>query len=271
MVERPEDGAEAQRPAGIEQGGEPPRRWTDAALVAAMRRSERGAFREFFERFAPLITALARLHRIPATDPEERMLEFLDDAALRFCLPTTPIPRSLAAYLAASFRRRSFNVMRDLRRRMHLGEERALDLGGLAQRVIPTAVSESSVAATYGPTPDAPALAPAIERLALELEGGLSPDDRRLLGWLGQRVPQREIAVWLGTTHGALRVRVTRLRAVLRDAAFRHASSLDGDERAEIERFFRRVDIVVPTSLAPRGPRSRSRGNCNPAVEDQHQ
>ena len=270
-MERPEDGAAAQRPAGIEHHREPPRRWTDAALIAAMRRNEQGAFREFFERFAPLITALARLHRIPATDPGERMTEFLDDAALRFCLPTTPLPRSLAAYLAASFRRRSLNGTRDLRRRMRLTEECALDLGGVAQRVIPTTVSESAVAATYGPGSDAPALAPAIERLALELERGLSTDDRRLLGWLGQRVPQREIATWLGTTHGALRVRVTRLRAQLRDAAFRHANSLDGDERAEIERFFRRVDIVVPTSLAPRAPRSRSRGNRNPAVEDQHQ
>ena len=270
-MERPEEGAAAQRPAGIAHDGEPPRRWTDAALVAAMRRNQPGAFREFFERFSPLIAAVARRHRIPATDPDERMIEFLDDAAMRLCLPTTPLPRSLAGYLAASFRRRSLNGVRDLRRRMLLRDERALDIGGLAQRVIPGAVSENAVNATYGPGIDAPALAPAIERLALELERGLSASERRLLGWLGQRVPQREIAVWLGTTHGALRVRVTRLRAALRDAAFRHASSLDGDERAEIERFFRRVDIVVPTSLAAHGPRSRSRGTRNPAVEDQHQ
>ena len=76
-------------------------------LVAALRRNEPGAFREFFERFAPLITAMARLHRIAATDVDERVTEFLDDAAMRLWLPTTAVPRSIAAYLAAAFRRRS--------------------------------------------------------------------------------------------------------------------------------------------------------------------
>ncbi len=259
-----------ERRPGIDGDGGPARRWSDAALVGAMRRNVHGAFREFFERFAPLIGALARIHRVPATDPEERMTEFLDDAVVRLCLPATPLPRSLVAYLAASFRKRSLNDVRDLRTRMRLGDDHALEVGGLAQRVMPTVVSESAIRATYAPGTDAPALAPSIERLALELERGLSLDDRRLLGWLGQRVPQREIAVWLGMTHGALRVRVTRLRSRLREAAFRHANQLDDGERAEIDRFFRRVDIVVPTSLAPREPRPGKRGNSNPAVEDQH-
>jgi DNA-directed RNA polymerase specialized sigma24 family protein len=190
---------------------------------------------------------------------------------MRLCLPTTPLPRSLVAYLAASFRKRSLNSVRDLRRRRQLVESCAVDAGGSTERVIPSAVSESAVRASYGPRAESPTLSPAIERLALELEGGLSPDERRLVGWLGQRVPQREIAAWLGTTHGALRVRVTRLRARLRDAAFRHTNRLDGDERTELDRFFRRIDVVVPPSLAPPRASSDSRGTRNPAVEDPHQ
>ena len=270
-MERREDGTEAQRPPGFEYGARRARRWTDAALVTAMRRNEPGAFRELFERFAPLIAALARIHRHPATDVDERVTEFLDDAAMRLCLPTTPLPRSLAAYLATSFRKRSLNAARDLQRRMRLRDGCSLEAGGLAERVVPSAVSESAVRASYGPGLEIPPLAQAIERLAAELERGLSADERRVLGWLGQRVPQREIAAWLGITHGALRVRVTRLRARLRDAAFRYADRLDGDERAEIDRFFHRIDVVVPTSLAPPRASLPTRGTRNPAVEDLHQ
>ena len=237
-------------------------------LIAALRRNQPGAFREFFERFAPLITALARLHRIPATGVDERVMEFLDDVAMRLWLPTTPVPRSLTAYLAAAFRRRSFNRARDVRRRALLRDECAADTGSLAERVVPSAVSESALRTSYGPDLDPPALSPALERLALELERGLSPEERRLLAWLGQRVPQREIADWLGISHGAVRVRVTRLRARLRDAAFRYADRLDGEERAELDRFFRRIDVVSPATLAPPRASPPIRDNRTHAGED---
>ena len=240
-------------------------------LVAALRRNEPGAFREFFERFAPLITAMARLHRIAAPDVDERVTEFLDDAAMRLWLPTTAVPRSIAAYLAAAFRRRSFNRARDLRRRALLRDECAADTASVTERVVASVVSESALRASYGSDLDPPALSPALERLALELERGLSPDERRLLAWLGQRVAQREIADWLGITHGAVRVRVTRLRARLRDAAFRYANRLDGDERAELDRFFRRIDVVGSASLAPPRASPGIRGNRTHAGEDSTQ
>jgi DNA-directed RNA polymerase specialized sigma24 family protein len=234
----------------------------------AMRRSERGAFKEFFERYAPLMEALARLQRLPDTDATERAMEFLDDAALRLSLPTTRVPRSLAAYLAASFRKRSLNGIRDARRRLRLRDGVAADAGGSNERMLPSTVSENAARAAHGPLFEPPVLAPTIERLALELERGLSSDERRLLGWLGQRVPQREIAEWLGTTHGALRVRVTRLRARLRDAAFRHAERLDPAERAELDQFFRRVDIVPSTSPAQSSAGDRATPTRHSAAED---
>jgi hypothetical protein len=267
-VERREDGTEEEHPPRFEYRVSPARRCTDEALVAAMRRSERGAFREFFERFAPLVDAIARLHRLPDTDASERVMEFLDDAALRLCLPTTRVPRSLAAYLAASFRKRSLNGIRDAHRRLRLRDGHATEGGGSTERTLPGTVSESTARAAHGPWLEPPVLAPAIERLALELERGLAPDERRLLGWLAQRVPQREIAEWLGTTHGALRVRITRLRARLRDAAFRYADRLDSSERIELDQFFRRVDIVAPASRARSSAGDRITPTRHSAAED---
>ncbi len=270
-MERREDGPEAEPIAGSGNERWSARRWSDAVLVAALRRNQPGAFREFFERFAPLITAMARLHRIPASGIDERVTEFLDDAAMRLCMPATPVPRSLAAYLAAAFRRRSFNRKRDLQRRALLRDACATDTGVLTERVVPGAVSENALRTSYGPDLDPPILSPVLERLALELERGLSSDERRVLAWLGQRVPQRQIAEWLGITHGAVRVRIARLRARLRDAASRHIERLDGDERAELARFFRRIDAVGPASLAPPRASPDIRGNRTHAGEDSTQ
>lgn len=246
-----------------------PARWSDAELVAAMRRNEPGAFREFFARFAPLVTALARARWTGSGELSERITDFLDDTALRLCRATTPVPRTLAAWLAAAFRRRDLNAMRDLRCRERLREEYSADAGGRSERVMPGATSENAMRASHGPAWEALALSPAIEQLALALERGLSGDERQLLAWLGARVPQREIAAWLGATHGATRVRITRLRARLRDAALRHAYRLDGPDRAELTRFFRRVDIEM-TSVVERSEAGVQAGGESPLAGEEH-
>ena len=246
-----------------------PGRWSDAELVSAMRRNEAGAFHEFFTRFAPLIAALARARRLPNAGLTERVNEFLDDSAMRLSrLPSAP-PASLAAYLAASFRRRDHNRVRDLRCREELRDAYAVEAGGGSERAIPDTTSEDAVRISHGPAWERPSLSPAIERLALALEEGLSDAERQLLAWLGARVPQREIATWLGVTHGAIRVRITRLRARLRDAALRHVFRLDGGERAELARFFRRVDIEIPVGAGDGVRHDGRAGDGSPAVEEQ--
>ena len=243
-------------------------RWADAALVAAMRRNEAGAFREFFARFAPLITALARSRPSASSELSERVTDFLDDAALNLCRATTPVPRTLAAWLAAAFRRRDHNRMRDLRVRERLREEYAADAGAASERVVVTASSENALRESHGPGWDGAALSPAMEQLALALEQGLSAEERQMLAWLGARVPQREIAAWLGTTHGATRVRITRLRARLRDAALRYAHRLDGPDRDELGRFFRRVEIAMPALAGPPARGAGTRSDSHLAVEE---
>ena len=245
-----------------------PARWSDAELVAAMQRGQPGSFSEFFARFAPLITALARARRLPNAELTERVTDFLDDVALRLARAATPVPRTLAAYLAASFRRRDFNRIRDLRCRERLRDAYSTDANDASERVVAGASSENALTASRGPGWDGAPLSPAVERLALVLEQRLTGEERQLLAWLGARVPQREIATWLGATHGATRTRIARLRARLRDAAMRHAYTLDGADRAAITRFFRRVDIEVPTVGVPAAPNASARTESSPEGEE---
>ena len=249
---------------------DPPARWSDADLVASMRRNEDGAFHEFFARFAPLVTALARARRASGAEVTERVTDFLDDAALRLCRVTTPVPRTLAGWLATAFRRRDMNSMRDLRCRERLRDEYSSDAGGRSERVILTASSEDAVRVSHGPGWEGAALSPVIEQLALALEQGLSLEERQLLAWLGARVPQREIAAWLGATHGATRVRIARLRARLRDAALRYAYRLDGPDRIELTRFFRRADIVMPPLMGRVGFSVGTGSESPTAGEEEH-
>jgi RNA polymerase sigma factor (sigma-70 family) len=267
-VEHLEEGPNPRGADDASGADDPPHRWTDAVLVAAMRRGERGAFHEFFARFAPLIMALARANRLPSTDLTERVTEFLDDAAMRLILASTSVPRTLAAYLAASFRKRVRNTARDQRCRETLRERYATDAGGGTERAVFNASSEDAIRTSFGPAWERVPLSPAVERLARAIEQGLSDDERLLLAWLGARVPQRQIAAWLGVSHGALRVRVTRLRARLRDAALRYAYRLDGADRRELDRFFRRIDIAAPAASA--APPSPATVSASPPAGKEH-
>ena len=120
-----------------------------------------------------------------------------------------------------------------------------MEAAGGSERVVSTASSDDALRASRGPGVEDQSLAPAIERLALELERDLTADERQILAWLSQRVPQRQIAEWLGITHGAARVRVARLRARLTAAAVRHADRTEGPERTELDRFFGRLGLPV--------------------------
>ena len=85
---------------------------------------------------------------------------------------------------------------------------------------------------------------PALERLASMIEEGLTADEEQILSWVARWVPQSDIAEWLGITHGALRNRVMRLRARLKEVAMQYAATFTGTERAELSDFFRRAFIT---------------------------
>lgn len=219
---------------------------TDRQLIEHMRREEPEALQEFFERFQPLLLRYARSLGVQSALREQVVLGCLDDVALVLMRHLTPIPRSLAAYLIRALRHDVLGERRGTGRRAARDEAALALRGAMTERVVLEVCSEESVRASAGPDWEAAALSPALERLASALDEGLTDEERCVLGWLGQWVPQALVADWLGISYGALRVRVSRLRDRLREAALRYAGQLPPEDRAVLQEFFRR------TALTPR-------------------
>lgn len=224
-----------------------PAQFSDRELVERMRREELVALREFFERFRPLLVREARRLGVQPALRDETVLECLDDAAIRLLRHTTALPRSLAAYLVATLRHDVLNAARAAGRYVARNERAAGVTNGEALRddsVVLETCSEGSVRASAGPEWEVVPLAPAIEQLAHALDKDLSEEERRILGWLGQWVPQTRIADWLGISYGALRVRLTRLRDRLREATLQYVAELRPGERAVLQEFLRRTALT---------------------------
>lgn len=76
------------------------RDWDDHRLIVAMRTADRGAFEEFFERFAPMLREEASRLRIQPAYREEAVVECLERAVMLLVREHMAMPSSLAAYLA---------------------------------------------------------------------------------------------------------------------------------------------------------------------------
>jgi len=231
---------------------------SDAELVAAMRRNDLRALGEFSLRFRPLLVDQARRAGIPPDDRDERVTDFLCDFALQLVEAPRP-PRSLAAYLVASFRNRVVSDHRRRARQEARDRRESDDVGAAGERAVASACSEYSLRAVHGPDGEGDAsLPPAVAGLARWLAATLTDDERQLLTWVAHYVPTRLVAEWLGINHSAAKVRISRLRARLRAAAVRHAAGLPDEERRELLRFFRHSPAFagVPT---PPTPCARSR------------
>ncbi len=211
--------------------------WPDALLVARLRVRDERAAAELYARFAPLLLDEARRRRVDDGMRREVVMDTIAAAAFVLMRSDTPVPGSLGGYMVTALRRRVMNLVR-------------------AERMARRHDVEASVVAPPG---EETALVSApVARLARVLDQHLREDERQLLVWLGERVPQSEIAVWLGSTYGAVRVRVLRLRERLREIARRHAAALPPDEREELERFLRRV---APGSTKPSADARRASGD----------
>lgn len=209
-------------------------------LVARMRRDEASAYREFLLTFRPALLDEARRLRVQPALRDEMVDECLDDVALQLRRETTAIPRVLTPYLVRALRLHRLKQYRGDRRRRDREREGAAS-GYDPAAPIEGLISEATRRASAGPDYERTPASPALERLASMLEEGLSDDEELLFSWVSRWVPQSVIAEWLGVTHGAVRNRVMRLRARLKDATLQHAASFTGRERVEIEEFFRRT------------------------------
>lgn len=217
---------------------QPPDDWhqcDDATVVAGMRRGWDEAYAEFFDRYTRLLTRLAQRRGLPAGARMELVLEFLDDMALRLGRSVLPVPRDLAGYLATSFRHRMGLHWRHEERRARRLEGMLLDTGAAAERAVAESLSEYAVRSTESvdqhdrdeesdldrPRQRQRELREALAQALLE---AATEEERTMLGYLAEGLPQRDIAHLLGITPGAARVRIHRLRERLRATARAYAN-----------------------------------------------
>jgi len=225
-------------------------------LVAGMRRNESEAYNEYFRCFRPLLIAEARRLRVQPALCQEIADECLDDVAMRLRRYTTPVPRSLAPYLVRALRIQRLSWRRDERRRLE-GERVGETSNDDPKAPLVGSLSQAALRASAGPDGDRTPASTALERLASMVEEGLSTEEELILSWVSCWVPQSDIAEWLGITHGAVRNRVMRLRARLKDVALQHAATFTGRERRELAEFFRRTFV---TARDAEGNRTESGG-----------
>ena len=225
-------------------------------LVAGMRRDEPEAYQEFFRYYRPLLMAEARRLRIQPALCHEVVDECLDDVAMRLRRYTTAVPRSLVPYLIRALRIHRYALRRRERRQFD-GERDAQTIEDGAVTPLVSSVSQAALRAGAGPDGMCTPASTALERLASMIEEGLSSEEEMILSWVSRWVPQSEIAEWLGITHGAVRNRIMRLRARLKEVALGHAAAFTGRERIELAEFFRRT---FATARDAEGNRMDNRG-----------
>lgn len=225
---------------------------------------------EFIRRFEPAAARYARASEVEASERAHWASELLYEVAMTLTRSKGAPPRHLGAYVAGACRLRVQEMRAsEATYRTRIGDALAdvhSDTLRLRELVVASLCSEDSLRDARGPDWEAPPLAPVLERLVTALDEGITPDERRLLKWLGDQISYTTIAEWLGITRPAAVSRIQRLRSRLIDAALRYGSALDRAERAEFTRFLRRTGAVdaqrvlalhslgsPPTSVRKRG------------------
>jgi len=217
----------------------------DAALIAGMRRGLEAAIVEFVDRYTPMLIGIARRRGLRGGNLITAVMDFLDSAAMRLAVEASRVPDPLPPWLVVSFRHRLRDDWRAERRRQARELLIATDIGRGTQRVVAESCSEYAIRLTEGtdgpdPTEGAATWQVLREALAIALDKGVSEGERQLLGYLADRMPQREIADILGITHGNARVRILRLRARLVQLARAHVNSLPVADGITLARFLER-------------------------------
>lgn len=234
---------------------------TDVQLVARLRADDRRAFHEFYQRLAPALHAQARRLGVPREDRWLVVTGLLDDLVLRLTRFRMPVRKSLEDLAMVALRSAVFQARRKDERQRRLEREHATELEENWQSVVASCVSEATIRAALDPLvalivaeEQASETDDPLRRLARALIAELDLNQVRLLEWSWEGVAQRTMAEWLGTTHTAVRTRLSRLRADLRIAATVWAAGLEGAERARLDRFLARAasaDARIPQATPP--------------------
>jgi len=231
---------------------------TSVRLVAAIHRGDERAIREFFLLYAPLLRDQARRMSIGPDERDGFVTTLLDDVVLHL-MERQIAPRSLSRYLVASLRNRARNWHRDTHRRLVTREFAygAPDTSG--QRIVAECHSAYGIRSSSLEEGAEVSTRTVIARLAARASRELTRDELVMVIRVGRHVPLREIAGQLGITYGTARVRLHRLRERFRKLAIEHVRTLKSDERAELERFFRRAEVILTRKVAAK-PQEKTNG-----------
>jgi RNA polymerase sigma factor (sigma-70 family) len=218
---------------------------TSARLLAAIHRGEERAISELFILYAPLLRDQARRMSIHPDERHELVTTLLDDVVLHL-METRIAPRQLTRYLVAALRNRARNHLRDAQRQQAIRDGAYTEINASRERIVAECHSEyglrTSGAANVA---DSHPLASAISKLARKSAGELTRDELAMIIGVGHHVPLRDVAEHLGIAYGTARVRLHRLRERFVKLAIQYVSTLEADEKREIERFFRRAGVSL--------------------------
>lgn len=234
---------------------------SDRVLIEGLRDGIPAAVDEFVRRFEHAAARYARATGVEAADRSHWAGELLYEVAMTLGRGTGPAPRHLGAYVAGACRLR----IREMRASEDTYRTRLMDAlsdvhednRAFREVVVASLCSEHSLRVAQGPDWEPAGLSHVLERLVGAFDVGITPDERRMLKWLGDQISYTQIAEWLGIARPAAVSRVRRLRLRLIETALRFGSGLEGGERAELARFLRRTGAIAEERVrALRGARA---------------
>lgn len=217
------------------------RRQADIKLLTGVRRNETRALRDFALRFQPILLDQARRLGVGESDRGTIVTGFLDDILVRLADSAATAPRSLVAFVIASFRNRVTDLHREAATRERHSRSQEEIVG--AEHVVRATCSEFMLRAAHGGDPgdgSSPSASVALIRALLD---GCSLQERQLLVWSAHRVPLRDCAAWLGISYDSTKQRLSRLRARLVRETVACLPALPVSDRAEISRLLRRAGV----------------------------
>jgi RNA polymerase sigma factor (sigma-70 family) len=260
-----EDNAARSLTASV-RGVPPPYRSFDG-FVAALREADRAALRLAYLWYTPLLRDQARKLSVPPEECDDLASTVLADVLLHLLRTDVP-PHDFVRYLVSALRNRARNIHRDRRRLAQTQEHAYAHHDDGRERIVAECHSEYGLATSSGKDGDfcveasheAP-LRSAIEKLAARSAQLLNDVELSLMIGLSHHVPLRELAEQADISYGAARVRVHRLRERFHKLAVQHVAALDGDERREMLRFFRRAGITLDARAPVTAPSLRDVAN----------
>ena len=220
----------------------PARALSDAALIDAMRAGAPEAWTEFDARFRPLLERYAARIGIPRWEWSSCITEVLDDEALRLIERSREVPQQMAAYLIRAVRNRHLALRRAALRRDNRYAGAAAAEGSSVGSAGPL-VSEHTRRACEPPrvSEEQQSTPTGASRLGELLSARLSDEERQMLAWVAEGVPQRVIAEWLGINRETAKKRIARLCRRLRVATEALTAELPREARREIDRLLQRA------------------------------